>query len=66
MWDSTLCVSTPVNTKHFYNIEDVVPTLYKCYTNVLCVLGVPGSLFIRVYSGPVQVGQNVLVAYYVF
>ena len=37
---------TPVNTKHLYNIctmldnvEDVGPTLYKCYTTVLCLLG---------------------------
>ena len=22
------------------NVEDVVPTLYKCYTNVLCLLGI--------------------------
>ena len=38
----------PANTKHLYNIYslqrrpnvfDVVPTLYKCYTNVLCLLG---------------------------
>ena len=35
-----------VNTKHLYdfiqcwtNVEDVGPTLYKCYTNVLCLLG---------------------------
>ena len=36
----------PVNTTHLYdfvqcwtNVEDVGPTLYKCYTNVLCLLG---------------------------
>ena len=36
----------PVNTKHLCNIctmlanvEDAGPTLYKCYTNVLCLLG---------------------------
>ena len=36
----------PVNTKHcmtfvqcWTNVEDVGPTLYKCYTNVLCLLG---------------------------
>ena len=23
------------------NVEDVAPTLYKCYTNVLCLLGSP-------------------------
>ena len=35
-----------VNTTHLYdfvqcwpNVEDVGPTLYKCYTNVLCLLG---------------------------
>ena len=35
-----------VNTKHLYdfmqcwtNVENVGPTLYKCYTNVLCLLG---------------------------
>ena len=39
-------LNTPVNTKHLYdfiqcwtNVEDVGPTLYKCYTNVLCLLG---------------------------
>ena len=26
------------------NVFDVVPTLYKCYTNVLCLLGVAESL----------------------
>ena len=36
----------PVNTKHLYefmqcgsNVKDVGPMLYKCYTNVLCLLG---------------------------
>ena len=36
----------PVNTTHLYdfvqcwtNVGDVGPTLYKCYTNVLCLLG---------------------------
>ena len=36
----------PVNTTHLYdfiqcwtNVEDVGPTLHKCYTNVLCLLG---------------------------
>ena len=36
----------PVNTKHLYdfiqywtNVEDVGPTLHKCYANVLCLLG---------------------------
>ena len=39
-------ILTPVNTKHLYdfiqcwaNVEDVGPTMYKCYTNVLCLLG---------------------------
>ena len=47
----------PANTKHCItfiqrrpNVEDVVPTLYKCYTNVLCLMGclltVTGYLFI--------------------
>ena len=27
------------------NVEDVGPTLYKCYTNVLCLLG-GASLFV--------------------
>ena len=43
----TPCVyQHPVNTTHLYdfvqcwtNVEDVGPTLYKCYTNVLCLLG---------------------------
>ena len=37
---------SPVNTKHLYNIYtttakviEVGPTLYKCYTNVFCLLG---------------------------
>ena len=30
----------PVNTKHLYDL----PTLYKCYTNVLCLLGRRTSL----------------------
>ena len=41
-----VCIYIPVNTKHLYdfmqcwtNVEDVGPTLYKCYTNVLCLLG---------------------------
>ena len=39
-------LTCPVNTKHLYdfmqywtNVEDVGPTLYKCYTNVWCLLG---------------------------
>ena len=46
----------PVNTTHLYdfvqcwtNVEDVGPTLYKCYTNVLCLLGrrtFPQTLYI--------------------
>ena len=38
--------SLPESTKHLYNIiqywtnvEDAGPTLYKCYTNLLCLLG---------------------------
>ena len=38
-----------VNTKHLYdfmqcwtNVENVWPTLYKCYTNVLCLLSCRG------------------------
>ena len=36
---------TPVNTNHLYNIYT---TLYKCYTNVLCLLGysLPGGLLL--------------------
>ena len=44
-----LVLTCPVNTKHLYDfmqcwtnvedVEDVGPTLYKCYTNVLCLLG---------------------------
>ena len=37
---------TPSNAKYLYNfvqrrpnVEDVAPALYKCYTNVLCLLG---------------------------
>ena len=42
---SKTLVAIPVNTKQLYdfmqcwnNVEDVGPTLYKCYTNVLCLL----------------------------
>ena len=35
--------TNPVNTKHLYNIYTTyptfIPTLYKCYTNVLFLLG---------------------------
>ena len=37
-----LLVHNPVNTKHLYNIYTMLdqrPTLYKCYTNALCLLG---------------------------
>ena len=41
-----LVLTCPVNTKHLYDfmlcwtkVEDVGPTFYKCYTNVLCLLG---------------------------
>ena len=44
--DLKACIDIQVNTKHLYdfmqcwtNVEDVGPTLYKCYTNVLCLLG---------------------------
>ena len=44
--DPKQVLTCPVNTKHLYdfmqcwtNVEDVGPTLYKCYTNVLCLLG---------------------------
>ena len=43
-----------VNTKHLYdfmqcwtNVENVGPTLYKCYTNVLCLLGAAGGLSLK-------------------
>ena len=42
---------SPVNTKHLYNIctmFDVVPTLYKCYTNVLCLLGILFLLWFKI------------------
>ena len=51
LWVSRNCLTPslywhPVYTKHLYdfihcgtNVKDVVPTLYKCYTNVLCLLG---------------------------
>ena len=43
-----LYLPVPVNTKHLYNnctmqsspnVFDVGPTLYKCYTNIICLLG---------------------------
>ena len=43
-----------VNTKHLYdfmqcwtNVENVGPTLYKCYTNVLCLLRAAGGLSLK-------------------
>ena len=43
-----------VNTKHLYdfmqcwtNVENVWPTLYKCYTNVLCLLEAAGGLSLK-------------------
>ena len=56
----------PVNTKHLHdfiqcwtNVEDVGPTLYKCYTNVLClrrrrwpnIKTALGECLVRVVSG---------------
>ena len=32
------------------NVEDVGPTLYKCYTNVFCLLGMPGSHLVAITS----------------
>ena len=49
--DVPVCAKKPAtiqaNTKHLYitfiqrrpNVSDVGPTLHKCYTNVLCLLG---------------------------
>ena len=39
----TVLMLTPQNigmtfVQHCTNVEDVGPTLYKCYTNVLCLL----------------------------
>ena len=57
-----LVLTCPVSTKHLYdfmqcwtNVEDVGPTLYKCYTNVLCLLGRRTfSLTLYIYSMLVQ------------
>ena len=42
-------LTASINTKHLYdfmqcwtNVENVWLTLYKCYTNVLCLLGCRG------------------------
>ena len=35
------------------NVEDVGPTLYKCYTHVLCLLGWPASLCSLLGFGPI-------------
>ena len=35
------------------NVKEVVPTLYKCYTNVLCLLGIAvGLVFLAAYCWP--------------
>ena len=51
------CIMFPVNTKHLYdfiqcwtNVEDVGPTLYKCYTIVLCLLGPTRNVTKLVYQ----------------
>ena len=51
----------PVNTKHLYdfiqcctNVEDVGPTSYKCYKNVLCLLG-RRTFFQTLYISPMLV-----------
>ena len=50
----SLVLPSPANTKLFItivqcrtNVEDVGPTLYKCYANVLCLLGVLLSIPVR-------------------
>ena len=57
-----------VNTKHLYdfmqcwtNVENVGPTLYKCYTNVLCLLGCrrTSSQTLYIYSMLVQCWASV-------
>ena len=37
------------------NVFDVGPTLYKCYTNVLCLLGCESPVFSNQVSSPVDV-----------
>ena len=50
----SLVLPSPANTKLFItivqcrtNVEDVGPTLYRCYANVLCLLGVLLSIPVR-------------------
>ena len=38
----------PVSTKHLYNIYATLDALYKCYTNVLCLLGMFNKVIICV------------------
>ena len=33
------------------NVEDVGPTLYKCYTNVVCLLGIAADLVLLNTAG---------------
>ena len=32
--------------QYWTNVEDVCPALYKCYTNVLCLLGLPNVVLL--------------------
>ena len=40
-----LCSYTIPSKQCWSNVEDVGPTLYKCYTNVLCLLGIALNFF---------------------
>ena len=40
---NVLCISGITFVQRRPNVFDVGPTLYKCYTNVLCLLGCFGS-----------------------
>ena len=38
------------NIQCWTKVEDIGPTLYKCYTNVLCLLGMIWRLGLYMYS----------------
>ena len=54
---------TPANTQHLYEFDEGVGSaLYKCYTNVLCLLGCIHSIIS--ISGPSSFVSNVYIFFY--
>ena len=68
-WSSQVCVTRPSQqtqnicityVRCWTNGEDVGPTLYKCYTNVLCLLELDDSVFDRGVAHPLPGSAPVL------